>query len=824
MALSRKRRTLLTGGTSDALDGIDGNTLNDGDICEVFASNIWYCYVLDADSGAAESSPDIIAPDTNPGSKRHILQSIRVQDLTISDDLIINDDLTVSGDISVTGNDWRLGNIRTLGSSGCTTFAEAIAISGSYTLMINQDYTMAADANIPARIVVDFCAGAKVTLGTYNLIISNFKYDGIEQCFNENSIGAVTFKDESCNYVRPEWWGSKTASNINNAFNSYNIVKCSKGNYIIEESIFIPVYGKLLGDAQKTYFYPTHTGTYVNNYVILYNSINGTGWVDDYPLQGGEINGIRFEGYADGNYCEAIGIFIAGACCIQNCVFYKMQGGIYTSGDYADHKKIDNCSFQYSNGVITDYDINIAGLGDALTINNCQITSGSTNGLKIYGCLGGSISSCILNCNIIIDTCSHLSINTCHNESGYIDIDSSNISIENTCLNKYASGVSLEIDGSSLNQSTVLLNNVNFYLKNNINYNTEYSDIDYYNSNVVINNVYRKYNVIGAIDHNYLYGIKISNNGVALDEFNNYSHFLSNSCFLINQINSIIENFLWNKKIIFTPGVWYPLTYLQTTSIETWLADTGTYYYRSQIIADFVRKIGKTETNENSIALTNGGNGLLFPLSDLNKYSNNNIIFRIYRGNSSGLYNYYIDLPLIYAKNLYDDGNNICGYTWKTRTPGAVDSLQTYDINEINIFNSTLRGTTVPTVGTWYENDKIINTSITSGGNLGWICISSGTFGIIDPVFEKYGLINLEQTIIWDPNNLNDGDGDTSPDITITGAALGDYCLCSNSYNLQNVLMLCYVKSSNTAVIRLQNESGGIVNLGSGNWKIKILK
>lgn len=194
MAISRYRRTALTGGTSDAIDGIDGNTLNDGDITEGYVSNIYYIYVVDADSGAAESSPDIIAPDTNPGSKRWILQSIRVQDLTISDDLVINDDLTVSGDMSVAGNDWRLGNIRALKPSGCTTFAEAIAIAGHYTLMINQDYTMAADANIPARIAVDFQAGAKVTLGAYNLKIRNFRYKGLNQCFVDPNSHVTFFK------------------------------------------------------------------------------------------------------------------------------------------------------------------------------------------------------------------------------------------------------------------------------------------------------------------------------------------------------------------------------------------------------------------------------------------------------------------------------------------------------------------------------------------------------------------------------------------------------------------------------------------------------
>lgn len=76
MAITRYRRTLLTSGVSAALDGIDGADLVDGDICDVFTiANEHYVYALDADSGTAESSPLVIAPDVSPGSKRWHLQN-----------------------------------------------------------------------------------------------------------------------------------------------------------------------------------------------------------------------------------------------------------------------------------------------------------------------------------------------------------------------------------------------------------------------------------------------------------------------------------------------------------------------------------------------------------------------------------------------------------------------------------------------------------------------------------------------------------------------------------------------------------------------------
>lgn len=65
----------LTGGGTGALDKIDGNLLTDGDAATVILDSGAYHYHLDATSGEAENSPYVIAPDTNAGTKRWILQT-----------------------------------------------------------------------------------------------------------------------------------------------------------------------------------------------------------------------------------------------------------------------------------------------------------------------------------------------------------------------------------------------------------------------------------------------------------------------------------------------------------------------------------------------------------------------------------------------------------------------------------------------------------------------------------------------------------------------------------------------------------------------------
>jgi len=67
-------KTALTGGAAGALDEIDGSLLNNLDIAIVTVSGTVYFYVLNHDLTTAESSPGIISPDKNYGTKRWVLQ------------------------------------------------------------------------------------------------------------------------------------------------------------------------------------------------------------------------------------------------------------------------------------------------------------------------------------------------------------------------------------------------------------------------------------------------------------------------------------------------------------------------------------------------------------------------------------------------------------------------------------------------------------------------------------------------------------------------------------------------------------------------------
>jgi hypothetical protein len=82
----------------------------------------------------------------------------------------------------------------------------------------------------------------------------------------------------------------------------------------------------------------------------------------------------------------------------------------------------------------------------------------------------------------------------------------------------------------------------------------------------------------------------------------------------------------------------------------------------------------------------------------------------------------------------------------------------------------------------------------------------------------------LDGTLIWTPGTLAAGAGATSSPIAVSGAALGDFAKVAAPYDLQGVLATAYVNAANSAVIRLQNQTGGSVTLASGTWRVRVTK
>lgn len=69
-------KTARTGGGALALDGINGNVLNDADFAFVVETNKVFWYINDDDGALSEVDPYVIVADANPGTNCWLLKGV----------------------------------------------------------------------------------------------------------------------------------------------------------------------------------------------------------------------------------------------------------------------------------------------------------------------------------------------------------------------------------------------------------------------------------------------------------------------------------------------------------------------------------------------------------------------------------------------------------------------------------------------------------------------------------------------------------------------------------------------------------------------------
>lgn len=82
-------------------------------------------------------------------------------------------------------------------------------------------------------------------------------------------------------------------------------------------------------------------------------------------------------------------------------------------------------------------------------------------------------------------------------------------------------------------------------------------------------------------------------------------------------------------------------------------------------------------------------------------------------------------------------------------------------------------------------------------------------------------VINASVTI--DPPALNDGDSATA-EVTVTGAALGDFVMFAPPYDTQGVTVTATVSAADKVRFVFTNNTGGAVDLAEGEWNVKVLR
>ena len=84
-------------------------------------------------------------------------------------------------------------------------------------------------------------------------------------------------------------------------------------------------------------------------------------------------------------------------------------------------------------------------------------------------------------------------------------------------------------------------------------------------------------------------------------------------------------------------------------------------------------------------------------------------------------------------------------------------------------------------------------------------------------------LASLAGSATWNPGSIADGNEEAT-NVTVTGAALGDFCMVSFSLDVADLVLSGEVTASNTVTAVLANNTGGAVDLGSGTLRAKVIK
>ena len=79
-----------------------------------------------------------------------------------------------------------------------------------------------------------------------------------------------------------------------------------------------------------------------------------------------------------------------------------------------------------------------------------------------------------------------------------------------------------------------------------------------------------------------------------------------------------------------------------------------------------------------------------------------------------------------------------------------------------------------------------------------------------------------EASETYDAGSIDDGNEEVG-ELTVTGAALGDYCLVSHSIDVADLAITAAVTAANTVTYQLLNNTGGAIDLASGTVKVLVI-
>lgn len=92
---------------------------------------------------------------------------------------------------------------------------------------------------------------------------------------------------------------------------------------------------------------------------------------------------------------------------------------------------------------------------------------------------------------------------------------------------------------------------------------------------------------------------------------------------------------------------------------------------------------------------------------------------------------------------------------------------------------------------------------------------------LFEAIYGDLGL-TLSGSATYNASNLADGAGETTT-VTVTGAALGDFAIASLGVSVAGITVTAWVSAADTVSVRVQNESGGALDLASTTLRVRVM-
>lgn len=493
--------------------------------------------------------------------------------------------------------------------------------------------------------------------------------------------------------------------------------------YGLGSTAFLPAGFFVECESRNVTFFALSSATLTGGFLFMINSNDGVTWITPYPnMNTGGFKNCQFDNR--NSVAEVRGVKCFGSGTFEELSFTGMRQSISRpTGFYCDSFNLRKiiCQNPQDN---TEYQIDIQGLGDGFSADgiHCPYTVATTSsvlGMRVRGVNGGTVENCIGG-DYLIELCNDLNIIGGHFERAQHIYDSSNVKVSSQfnpdvrlpiitkgtfASSNNESRFVVDLGGSTFRNIEGLMEWTGFHVSQGASVQLS------------IENTTQVWSVQGDFQRVQKSGIRICQEDqvTPIPSFNNYSYLTSKKAFVdIPNIVSLNHACRCSD----TSYVGISSTRVEpvgtrSAGVNQWKIATGTYYYNAQILYDAGRAIGRNPTNAEVSAVAVVDNMVIHNIGF--GTAPRNAIIRLYRGTASNSYDSYVDIHTIGSTWLHDNGLNVNGVPWLSRTAGAMNTINS--LGSFIKFHGSLielTATSIPSnAGSFIQGDRIIRPDAT---------------------------------------------------------------------------------------------------------------